>query len=346
MTNPFDTLVGLKGVTTTPPEPTLWLNDLPGMSTELVSAVADVEDYTTGDTDGVKATWARAKRLGLERLRSMIEGELNKSADFQYIGTRTGNLTGSGSQVLIQPSAAWTGYSVTASIAPGDELVIKSISLDSAETEAVETTINVFDEKGGVLATKSVTVEPGYNELVIDCSLRTRFGRLSAVFVGIDTSALALRTLAVGQVWACDAEDHNNRSTDAAFFSLEPSVSAKGSINNLDSLILQGSTGLMLHAMVRRSLVEVMGRHADRLAWGYAHIVGSVLMSEKLASPNVNLFTNTNRLFTEEYEEKLMKDARSLVMPVARSIVIELRPTKAMQADPDFQPGYFNEGFV
>ena len=341
MTNPFDTHIGLKGVTPESPAPSVWINDLPGMSTELVEAVADSEDFATDDATGINATWARAKRLGLERLRSLIEGELSKSADFQYIGTRTGNLTGPTSDLLILPSAAWTGYSVAASVGTEDELLIKSLSLDSASVGSVTTSLSVFGPKGETLFTKEVTVQPGYNELLVDHAVRSRFGRLVAVFVGINTSALTLRTLGVGQDWQCHVEDHNDIG-----FSLEPAISAVGSINNVASLIVQGSTGTMLNAMVRRSLMEVIGRHVDRLSWGYAHLVASVLMTEKLASPNVNLFTNTNRLFTEELRTDLVADAKAMITPVARGIIAELRPTKAMKVDKEFVQGYYSDGFV
>lgn len=340
MINPFDTLVGLKGITPDSPAPTVWINDLPGMSTELVSAVADSEDFATGDLAGVAATWTRAKRLGLERLRAMIEGELSKSADYQPMGRKTSTEpAGEPSAIIILPTAERKGYLLKALATGDDEVYLKSLSLDSVNIVDVTTTISVYDATGKQLHTKTVTVKPGYNELVIDFAARSQFGRSLLLFVGIDMGGLSLRTIGTGQDWSC-ADGYD------ASFDLDPVSCGLATTPNLGNLSYLTTTGLLLNAYVRRSLHDAITRHVDRLSWGYAHIVGSILMSEKLASPNVNLFTNTNRLFTEEYRDELLKDARSLVMPVSRTMITELRPTKAMRADSEFQQGYYPDGFV
>lgn len=163
MTNPFATTVGLKGVTTG--SPIAWINDLPGLSTELVAAVADAEDEAVDDADGTKTTWARVQRLGLEKLLSMIEGELSKSADFQYIGTQTGDLIGDAPGIIQLASANYVGFLIMAPIKTADELYIKRFFVDSAMEEPVDTTIKVFNAAGIELASKVVTVEPDYNEL-------------------------------------------------------------------------------------------------------------------------------------------------------------------------------------
>ncbi|UHG93228.1 hypothetical protein [Spirosoma oryzicola] len=336
--NPFEKTVGLKGVQPESVNFPVWINDLPGMSTELVSAVADSEDESDDDPSGIKATWARVCRLGLETLSTMLEGELSKSADFSYIGTRTGNLTGEASDVVLLPAAQWKGYIVNAQVSKDDELFVKCLTVACANEEDTTTRIRVFDPKGKALFEKDdVVVKPDINVLDIGYIARSPFGRSIHLFVAIDATELSLNVLGDGQEWDC---------TDFNFY-LDSVKSPTNLINSIGNVDAADTTSILLEAYVRRSLIDQIAKYEDRFRWAYAYVVGSLLMTDKLASPNINLFTNTNRLFTEEHRVELMDEAKKKVCPIARDIIKALRPTPALQQpNPDDQRGYYPGSFI
>lgn len=334
-TNPFEKTVGLKGVQPDNVSFSVWINDLPGMSTELVSAIADSEDESQDDPTGVKATWTRVCRLGLETLSTMLEGELSKSADFSYIGDRTGDMVEGESELILLPSAQYHGYSVMWNIGYGDELFLKDILLDSASEQPVNTTIKVFSVSGKELFTKDVTVNPEVNRIDIGYSHKVQLGRDMFFFVGVDCTELSLRSLGSGQ---CIGGVTN---------SMQPARMAVSGLHKLGDTTAAETSGILLNAFIRRSLIDQIAKYEDRFRWAYAYVVGSLLMTEKLASPNINLFTNTNRMFTEEHRVELMDEAKKKVCPIARDIIKALRPTPALQQpNPDDQRGYYSGSFI
>lgn len=331
MTNPFETTVGLKGVT--PGNPVVIINDIPGISTELVTAMSN------DDAVDAAEVWAKVQRHGYEKLVSGIESELSKSADFQYMGVKTGDLTGDYTGLIIVPEAKYIGYSMVCPVASNDELILKSLSLDCANEQDVSTTIKVFTATGKELISVPVTVKPDFNDLLINFVVPTHFGKKAILFVGIDATNLILRTLGTGQTLG---------EPCSLAYGLDAAAMDVASAHNVGATVHQQSTGVMLNAYVRRSLADVVTRYAERLMWCYANICASLLMTQKLGNDNVNLFTNTNRAYTEEREAKLMDEAMMLVKPVARDILKELSTKQQVvdKADRVFDPGYSQGGFV
>ncbi|GAB4023227.1 hypothetical protein GCM10028808_73020 [Spirosoma migulaei] len=330
MENPFDSTVGLKGVTS--PEPAVLVNNLTGITTQMVAALINPDNSSTA------AIWASIKSQALDKLRNIIEGELTKSADFQYIRTRTGDLIGEASDSVIAASAVYAGYIVTAPIKATDELWLNSFAVNSASLTDVTTTIKVFSASGKELFSKTVTVKPDYNELSIGYGVRSQFGRSATVFVGIDTTNLPLTVQGTGQEWlGCDS------SFDLA--SASASVAGPYAVVGLAH---KTSTAFMLDAVIRRSLLDVIASYESRLQWAYANVCGSLLMGERRGSTNVNLFTNTLRDTVEELEAKFMDEAILLAKPIARDMLKELAVKNVVtdKADRPFDPGYRVDGFV
>lgn len=329
MTNPFETTVGLKSVTSG--NPAVWVNDIAGIETELVSALSNA------DTPSAITVWQKVQRAGLDKLRSLVEGELSKTVDFRYISEKTGDLTGDASGVVVA-RPAYYGYQIGATVNLTDVLYQNTIALYSVSESDVTTTIKVINADGEILNSTSVTVKPGYNELLINYEVKPRFKSALNVFVGIDISGLSLQAVAEGQCW----------DTGNTLFSMTPaSVPVSGSFASTN-WVTEPVTTLRLLAMVRRNLFDVITRYADRLQWAYAYVCGSLLMAEKLGSSRVNLFTNTNREWSELKEAKFMDEATMLVKPVAREMIKELAAKQVVvdKTEQPFDPGYTQSGFV
>ena len=330
MSNPFTNTVGLKGLTT--PEPAVLVNDLPGISTELVTALSNT------DFADAAAVWAKVQRAALDKLRNMVEGQLSRSADFRYVSERTDRLTGKPTNMILLPAPVYRGMVIQAAIANNSELFISRLLVDSASVADVSTVIKAFSGSGKELFSMDVVVTPDTNAFTLNFGTRSNFGGNALAFVGIDCTNLELRVLGDGQLWNCGFEDFMLDAVTAP---------TTGPFRQID-LVDTDTTVVMLEADVRRSLMEVIGRYADRLTWAYAHVCGSLLMAEKLGSANVNLFTNTNRNFTEDREAKFMDEAGVLVKPIARDMLKELVRSNAVSdvADRPFDSGYSNASFV
>lgn len=322
--------VGLKGVTS--PEPALLINDLPGISTELVSGLSNADKSTAGDV------WDRVQPPALNKLASIIKNELSKSADFMYEAARTVEPESlSASPVALQAAPNLVGVLLRVPFSPYSELAVLSFACYSLSLTAVTTTLYVYDAVSGVqLTTGSVVVQPGYNELTtVTKAANLTMGGLKW-FVGIDASNLILQELGTSETgWSISQSQY---SVDCGTI---PLASSKTAANFVYSYCY-GWAG----ASIRCSLDKVMAKYADQLQWAYANVCGSLLMAEKLGSSNINLFTNTNRDFTEDREAKFMDEAVMLAKPVCRTIIKELRATPVTQTDPEFQGGYFVGGFV
>lgn len=330
MTNPFLNLVGLKGVSGEP-EPAVLVNDLAGISTELVTGLSNT-DYADA-----AALWGKIQRTGLDKLRNIVEAELSRSADFRYVSERTDRITGEPTNMVLLPAAVYRGMLVQAPIGANDELFISRLLVDSADVVDVATVIKVFSGSGKELFSLDVTVKPDTNAFALNFGVRSNFGGYGLAFVGIDCTSLNLRVLGDGQTWDCG---HLAFMLDA--------VTANVAFVNPFNLTNTDSATVMLEADVRRSLLETIGRYADRLTWAYAHVCGSLLMAEKLGSSNVNLFTNTNRNFTEDREAKFMDEAIILAKPIARDMLKELSRVSAVidRTERPFEGGYSSGSFV
>jgi len=328
MANPFDSLVGLRSITSG--ERSVWVNDVTGISTELVSAVSNPEDT---DTAGV---WSRVNRSAYDKLLSIIEGELAKVADFRFVMGQTMPPDAVSNPVSVG-APGLEGAALTIPYENYSAITVNELRLISLTGDDTETTVYVFDLLTGLqLKSQAVTVSYGYNAISLtDILLPNLFGGRD-LFVGIDASALSLRQIA----------DRSGRwDGSSSGFDLQygylPLTGDRKRVN-----FTQAEGMIWVDATVRCSLDDVVKKYAKSLAWGYAYLLGSMLMAEKLASPRFNLFTNTNRLYTEELEPKLMDEAKSRIRTVCKTILRELRQTPALQPDSDSQAGYFSGSFV
>lgn len=329
MSNPFTT-VGLKNVSTGTPAPTIWVNDIPGISSELAAALC------TSDAPAALAVWEKVQRLGLEKLTSLIENELSKSADFRYDITRT-TLPASGGEQQIDPSTAYIGVLLTVPFAPYQEVYLDYIALSSLGTETIDDVLLVVVDlnTGGILYDAKINIEPGYNGIdLVKYFPMSPTGQDSKLFVGVRCDALTL--LAFGQQqWA----------TQDSRYVLKPVYYPIG-----HGKLTYGNpfSAAGVQATVRNSLAGVIKRYADRLGWAYAYVCASLLMSEKLASPNFNLYTNTNRAFTEEQIPALMDEAVTRIKPIARDMLKELNRVEAVtpKGDRPFDAGYSVDSFA
>lgn len=322
MTNPFASIVGLRGLNNEPRS--LFVNDLPGISTELVTALRK-DDQTVADT------WVRINSLAMVKLASMLELELNKSGEFKHTVAQSNGWSFLDGPALIGPSTRLYGCRLQAPSTPFGCLMIEGLYADLTDDQDLE--VKIVDMRTGtVLDSQSIAMHAGaFNLNPVVLSLPVGMQGLD-VFVGCAVSG-TFNELGGAAANMISAAANSITQTSGSL-----------AANNLTATGFQsGNTGIWVSLSVVRSIDALISRYADALKWSYAHLVGSLLMSDKRASTRINLYTSTNLEYAAELEDKLLCEARDLLKPIARRILSDLDnvPGPVVQADSEVQVGYY-----
>lgn len=346
ITNPFLNRVGLHPVSE-PAGCTVWLNDLPGLPGELTRSVAGPADKTTGNPTGALATFQRLQRLAYEKLISLIEAELSKSADFRYELARIEPVADASDMPGVTvPLTGMLGVTVQVPARmPYSELYLSSLWVQvvgaGVPNWSLASTLRVLDAATGrELYSRAVTLTAGLNTLTMDYTQAMLRGQPAGITVGLDVPAgLVVVPLSPAVIDWYTPGGLTSPDYESAV------VLLTGGVNS--SLLPPGGL-ISLDIRHRCGLDRVVSAYSERLTWAYAYLLGSALMTEKLASPNLNLFTTTNRAFTEELETRFGAEGVTRIKPVTRDILKELTalPEPAVQRDAMFQPGYYGQSFI
>ena len=327
MTNPFASLVGLRGLATDVP---VWVNDLPGMSSQLVSAVRKDDQSAAG-------TWERINRLALGKLRSMLESEFNKTGEFAHTVAQTTVWNLKDVPLSVTNPVRLQGCRFRVPYAPYRQLVIQSLRVIVSGSAPVVLPLKVLDLKQGLLLEQvSVPRTAGlgpYSALNINLDV-DMYGL--DVFVGVDASVFSLLELGgtARPLTGCST------ATMTAGEQIQSSPTPSG--------FTPTDTRVWIAATVSHSLDAIMSGYAPDLSDCYAHLVAALLLTDKLASDRINLYTNTNREYAEELEGKMQGEASLLLRPLARRMVnaINAAPSAIVVANPEDQPGYYVQSLV
>lgn len=308
------------------------MNDLSGISSELVSAVAEEEDISSNDMEGTLATWGRVTNQAFVHLQQKLESELSRSADFVNSGPDT-TFCGEWDTDSVTTRSGVHGLALCVNYLPDSAVEIAKLICMNAG-QAADIDVLIIDLITGVqLSALELELAEGYNELAIDFTKACQIGRAVDVFVGFDMTGLQLLDFEGAHGWT-----HCGYPIEFASFQQPKRIRS--------NLTGQSPGCLYMQAGIRTSYETLIGRYKKRLLTAYVHLCGSLLMTEKLGSSNFNLFTNTNREFTAEQEKKFMDDAISFIKPVARDIVRDLKTTPVLVADPENQPGIYYSSYV
>ncbi|WP_234733382.1 hypothetical protein [Tellurirhabdus bombi] len=325
MTNPFTTLVGLKDVTTA----VSYVNDLPGLSTELVEALE------TSDAPDAKAVWDRTHRAALDRTISEIEGLLAKEANYNSVLAQMEQpqpLDG-----VSEPALCFNGVTIEVPASPNSRLRLMNLTFMANIESSVNAELVIIDLKRKPhreLQRMTHLVLPGVNTLPIGIDHNIALLESPRLFIGIKSTSLSLVKLSEPTWSVC------NDSYKVAKAQYVESVAACITNENLPACYVY------LEAEHQRTLAAVLPRFAQQLRFAYLNLCGSLLMTEKLGSPNFNLFTNTNREFTIEQEAALEKQFKSSLKPVVRLIRDHLMQVGNLKPNADDQAGYYSGSFV
>lgn len=180
--NCFDAHVGLKGCSTVAPKSGIWINSLPGLSTELVDKISNSEQITFSNT------WRDVLTIAKQTLLNDLVNGLNETINFHQIVYQTKRPRPSRTKVTIPAFAEYRGILIEAPESRYSQICIKSLFVYSATVQTITIKIwNVWD--GSLVTTKDVNVVLGFNEIALDIAIDLTFSE-NSIFVGVDSSTL------------------------------------------------------------------------------------------------------------------------------------------------------------
>lgn len=281
--------IGIKYTDAPVPESGLYINQLPGISTELIDKVADCEQ---GDYLGM---WSdvqeRAYRLFQMDIitymldRARLNQEVYQTKRFNTLGR---------SKEDIAASSEFRGIYCRLPESKYSKLFIKNLYVYS--NDEITTDLKIFDcQDGTELYSLEVDLVEGMNVIQVDYEQGLRFG-IVEIFIGIDCSLIS--TIKTDQEYyffygqngcACNFNTfrHNN------WPELRPAVlpSSEDPINENISLSSNGK-GVWIDASIVCSIDEFICSNKKILLNAWWYLLGREVLTEKLSSYNLNYFTS------------------------------------------------------
>jgi len=310
--------IGLRDCGVEVPESGLWVNDLPGISTELAEKSANREQVN------FLGVWRSVQAGAFQRLKTDVVAAMNKRVNFNTTLYQTerpvlvkpfvwrAEAIGSRGGILRSPSSRYS------------EIVIRSLYVFAKI--AVETTVTVIDlQTQAVLATEPVTLAAGFNAILLKEPVRVALATgKQEVYVSLEAvEGLELAEFDPHRL-PLTSPHHRNRNCDcededdlAAYFARLDS--------DLVALPNAGKPTLWVDAAFTCSLEAFICEHREQLATPLWYSLGEKLLAFKLLSPRLNVFTtslleqteSTAKSYYAEYQKTLEQTLK--VLPLAGS---------------------------
>lgn len=320
--NPFLSLVGLRGVDTAAK---IWVNDINGINTELVTDLALPSNFLDADNsdpeEPAKAVWAGIHREAYNRLKDEILLQLGEDYDFQPRLAHANEPRRAKPIATVPADPSDNGiYGTIATIphTPNAEIQLNSLTVyvtpnGSPMNQVQQALVRVCDmDSGAMFYSAPHEFVFGVNTIQLNQQYRTMF--LEPLRLGVFVNPVAFLTELELSWSECNAE-----------YSFD-GVRAIGLLPDA----LASKTFVSLDIEVKRSIETLLPRYVNDLANAYRYLCGSMLMTEKLGTPNLSVFTLSNAQFTEKMEASLMKDFSRTIKPIVRLLSNDLLKQQAL----------------
>lgn len=314
--------VGLRGCTATNPLSGLYINDFPGMQTELL------EKISTPEQASYVGFWNSTQAVAYSRIKRDVQQAL-----FQYAEARLDQVLFQTSKAFVQQwqqivplpaSEQLRGVFVSISGSKYLGMRIKQIYVFNSGLDSVEdVAISIYQcQDGRVLWTDSFTINPGMNYIPVNEVFFSDFDKIN-MMVGVDCTELdTLSGSFVDYGWnQMDIECATRfsyvwRNGWNIFPVTAPLNYGIGSDWTQDS----SQSGVYIDAELLCSLDSFICGQREFLSDAWANLLCYQTLWAKVASPRANYFSQGNREFTEramatfldEYNASLSIWARQL----------------------------------
>lgn len=306
----LDNYIGLRGVTPGTPKSGFYVNDLPGMSTELLDRIADP------DLKGAEGVWRAVELRAQDKLRTMVTAAL---------GLRHGYVSKIHSgevQDLYEPGGVYqggTGYVGILLTVPNVEKLLVTVenleffSLDGVENvgiAAYDTNLNapvaLIGQDGEPLT--HIDVKMGTNEIPLSLAVEGR--RTLRLFIGLE--AAGLRLMSYGML-------------DPGFdrVQVSPATLDAGKEFFHHFLNQRGVPFMGLGFKVSCSIEKLVKRNIEAFRAPYWNLLGSEVLREKIHSTRVGFFSSTNQALSQENMKYLERQAQEAIPAIVEGLSLE-----------------------
>jgi len=300
--------IGLRDCGEVTPTTGKYVNDLPGISTELAQKISDKEQ------GGFYELWQNVQRLAVERFNNDFLAGVSSVADFKGTIFKSDNLRLQENALTLPiGNAVYKGAVITLPSNRAIKIDLDSLQFvsNTALTPVSIVAIELLDQTEYWSDTIDVIV--GKN--TIDLSVGSTYEILpkyenSKIFVGVDCENIELkqdRSYSDDWSYYCDTCNENSIGD---YFSFRASWVDKSTFVRTDK---GGGSGVAVVGKVSCNIGAVVCDNLSDLSEALRYLLGYMLLEEKTQSKNANIFTYfdpdaTEALkmaFAEQYEREI-----------------------------------------
>lgn len=302
----------------------IYINELPGMTTELADKIANSEE-----TNFV-GVWENVQKNAFRRLKDDVINNMYDYIKFNSIIYQTRRLLKSQINTLIQvnKSPVYTGIYQMCPESKYAEYRLNGLWVYSFQN-AIDTTVKVWDiNDGEELYSKDVTLSQGLNYIELNQVFPMKY-RILEFFIGIDTTDFdSIQTLNdfyywYTNDWACAAQNTFGYGAVRGIFQFYPATYDTNLPTQFSNIIRTGiGKGVTVDAEIRCSIDQFLFDNREFLKNALLYLLGAEMLLHKLASPRLNFYTASNleqteatrQIFEQRYKSNLTRILNSIPM--------------------------------
>jgi hypothetical protein len=292
--------IGLKNCNLPTPESGIYINELPGMSTELVDKIANSEQINFA------GVWEDVQKNAIRRLKDDAINQMYEYIKFNSIIYQTRRLVKSQVNALV-PVIRSNAYAGVYQMVPESkyaEYYLKGVWVYSSQI--VTTTVKVWDVNDGTeLYADSVDLVVGLNYVSIEETFNLKY-RVLEMFIGVDVSNFdSIQTMNDYYYWynndmAC-AQSALGYGGQRGFFQFYPATYDTGTTLQYSNIIKTGiGRGVTVDAEIRCSIDQFLYDNRKFLETAFLYLLGAEMLLHKVSSPRLNFYTASNLEQTEQ----------------------------------------------
>lgn len=270
-----------------------WVNDLPGIATELVDLTTFIGDKT------VQETWESIQKRAYLRLKSYIMQQYNSIAKFNKVVMSTGKIKRFNELIKINSDNGYRGVYIQTSSSNYMSVRINSISIYSDDI-VNDMNIYIIDANTGVIIeTLQHDIAIGLNIITINKDFISGFSTEKIAIV-VDANFHTIRTGEAAYSFFNDCDVLCSCNTNVYAIKTED-------LNIIDPTMSEGQ-GVWASIDIICSPDAFIDKHLPDLLTSILYLIGAETLKQKKGSPRLNLFTASNLAYTEELHNEFEKE--------------------------------------
>lgn len=294
--------IGLKNCNLPDPESGIYLNQLPGMSTELADKIAKAEEIN------FVGVWENVQANAFMRFKDDVINQMYDYVKFNSIIYQTRKLLKSqvNQTIQVDKSPVFTGVYQQVPESKYTEYRLNGIWV-YAKQAVNSVPVKVWDVNDGtVLYSTTADLSIGLNYIEIKKVFNLKY-RILELFFGIDTTNFdSIQTLNDFYYWynqdaACAAQATFGYGAVRGVFMFYPATYDPGTTLQYSNIIKTGiGRGVTVDAEIRCSIDQFLYDNREFLKTSLLYLLGAEMLLHKLASPRLNFYTASNLEQTEQ----------------------------------------------